>query len=70
MALQLSLLPMVVLAPCSQVEEQNAGKWLFGLLGNGTNNWSLTPVDVSELTQVIAIAGGDYHTCALTSNGG
>jgi alpha-tubulin suppressor-like RCC1 family protein len=46
------------------------GSGFFGLLGNGTNNWSLTPVDVSELTQVIAIAGGDYHTCALTSNGG
>jgi len=43
----------------------------YGELGNGTTTTSSTPVQVSlpSGTTVIAIAGGSYHSLALTSTG-
>jgi alpha-tubulin suppressor-like RCC1 family protein len=42
----------------------------FGQLGNGTiTAFSNTPVQVTGLTDIIAIAGGAYHSLALKNNG-
>jgi len=45
------------------------GRNNFGQLGNGTTNQSDVPVQVSNLSGVIAVAGGAYHSVALKSDG-
>jgi alpha-tubulin suppressor-like RCC1 family protein len=46
------------------------GRNSFGELGNGTiTSNNSTPVQVSNLTGVVAIAGGQYHSLALKSDG-
>jgi len=46
------------------------GSNYYGQLGNGTSGaYSTSPVSVSGLTDVIAIAVGDNHSFALKSNG-
>ncbi len=42
-----------------------------GQLGDNSNDNQFTPVDVTGLTSgVVAVAAGDFHTCALTTGGG
>ena len=41
----------------------------FLQLGDGTSTDSLTPVLVNGITDVVAIAAGDFHSLALTSDG-
>jgi alpha-tubulin suppressor-like RCC1 family protein len=47
------------------------GSNVDGQLGNNSNINRNTPVDVTGLTSgVFTIAGGGYHTCAITTSGG
>lgn len=48
--------------------------WSFGLnnvgqLGDSSNTQRRTPVQVSGLTDIVAIAAGGYHSLAITSTG-
>ncbi len=42
----------------------------FGQLGDGVRSDETTPVDVANLSGVVAVAAGANHTCALTAGGG
>ena len=63
---------MLYSVPCNA---QNVGDpWAWGAgtsgqLGNGANNNSLVPVTVSGVTGISAIAGGYWHSLALTDSG-
>ncbi len=42
----------------------------FGQLGNGTRtNSNTTPLEISELTDIVAVAAGSYHSIALKAGG-
>jgi alpha-tubulin suppressor-like RCC1 family protein len=44
---------------------------IYGQLGDGTTTNRNTPIDVSGLSSgVAALAGGQWHTCAVTAGGG
>ncbi|MEZ4708285.1 MAG: carboxypeptidase regulatory-like domain-containing protein [Caldilineaceae bacterium] len=58
---------------CAVMSSGSAKCWgnnVYGQLGNGTTDSSLTPIDVSDLGEVVDIDTGFYHTCALTSTNG
>jgi alpha-tubulin suppressor-like RCC1 family protein len=59
---------------CAVTTARTAKCWgdnLYGQLGIGTDTGTrLSPVDVSGLSNVVGIAAGDNHTCAVTGTGG
>src|SRR2546422_521257 len=57
------------LAICSNGTVKAWGSNFDGELGNGTNTDSNIPVQVNNLTTVIAVTGGGYHSLALKSDG-
>ncbi|RLE69579.1 MAG: hypothetical protein DRJ43_03785, partial [Thermoprotei archaeon] len=57
-----------VIAEGSGTAKSWGNNW-YGQLGDGTTTDRYTPVSVSEINNVIAIASGAYHTCALLSDG-
>jgi alpha-tubulin suppressor-like RCC1 family protein/uncharacterized protein YkwD len=60
---------------CSDPEPPNLRQvWAWGLnnlgqLGDGTTTNQLTPVQLKNPTGVVAVAGGGYHSLALTGDG-
>jgi alpha-tubulin suppressor-like RCC1 family protein len=69
------ILPLALasLAPSASAQAgDNVRAWGYngeGELGNGTTTDSSTPVAVSGLSNVVAIAGGVEHSLVLLSNG-
>src|ERR1043165_9249300 len=57
------------LAVCSDSTVRAWGDNFFGELGNGTNNESNVPVQVSSLTSVTAISAGSAYSLALKNDG-
>ena len=45
------------------------GDNFYGQLGNGTDTPSISPVAVTGLANVVAIASGAWHSCALLADG-
>src|SRR5215213_4803659 len=58
-----------VLTACSDSTVRTWGSNNFGQLGNGTNTDSNVPVQVSILTGITAIAGGNSYSLALKGDG-
>ncbi len=62
----------LLLAASASASSFTAADWGYngsGQLGNGTTTLSRTPVAVSGLSNVIAVAGGGEHSLALLGNG-
>jgi alpha-tubulin suppressor-like RCC1 family protein len=57
------------LSVCSDHTVRAWGENNYGELGNGTSTNSNVPVQVSGLTNVIAVSGGGYHSLALKNDG-
>jgi len=57
------------LSVCNNNTVRAWGNGSYGELGNGTNNYSTTPVQTSVLTGVTAVAAGWIHSVALKNNG-
>ncbi len=45
------------------------GRNTHGQLGDGSNTQRTSPVQVSALSDVVAVAAGQYHSLAVTSTG-
>jgi alpha-tubulin suppressor-like RCC1 family protein len=61
-------------APASAQAAPGPSPWAWGYnsvgqLGDGTNTIRFTPVQVRDLTGVVALAGGQYHSLALKGDG-
>ncbi|MFH1434664.1 MAG: hypothetical protein ABIJ56_03005 [Pseudomonadota bacterium] len=58
---------------CALLDEGGVKCWgnnADGQLGDGTTDNAATPVDVSGLTDGLAVAAGGSHTCAMVEGGG
>jgi alpha-tubulin suppressor-like RCC1 family protein len=57
---------------CAILSDKSVKCWGLGRegqLGNASNTSSSTPVVVSNVSNAVEIAAGDYHTCALSASG-
>ena len=57
------------LSICTDSTVMSWGWNYYGQLGDGTTSQKITPVQVSGLTEIIAISGGYSHTMALKNDG-